>query len=460
MDISTHDILQQAVVGLEFEFYSNMEREQVARGLEKETKKKIRVVNRYHSKVELDEGEWKLEPDFSGGSKMMELVTAPMGYYEAMAVIARVLRWIRQNGWTDEKSAFQFSVSFDEDKYRLRTPLEGIDKLKFVLEFDEEFVYERYPKRKNSKYARSIKLVRPVNKFVFNDKVNQVNPQNYTVPVDKFYGVNFTKLVDGYVEFRYMGGRSYEKRTRESAEIIQYAIERLYDTLENPEYTPMNVEYMRRILREHKKVVTSFSDVETFQMSYPNIKVFVDLRGDLEVLKTYWVHIREQLFNLIVNCGMRKGLLNYDADVGRYQLKDAIVQKAFDLTHMEVFDSKIGGNIDSCDLYRCVVKNAHITNSMLFHGNVVSKSKIIDTPIHIGNEVHDCYIDNKEMLINGKVMRGIIRSGEIAPTAKISQQTEIIDQLLQGENKMGKDNKYGKMAPDTHSNTRVGMEKK
>lgn len=461
MDYSKHSILGQAVLGMEYEFYSNKSRDVVARELTKLVRKDVKVAEKYHSEMEVGDGKWKLEPDFSGGMKMMELVTEPMGYYEAIATMTKIMAWIKKNGWTDEKSAFQFSMSFDPFKYKLRNKLENINKLKFILDFDEEFIYERFPRRRNSKYARSIKQIMPVNKFVFNDSVQQIHRTNYQVPDSKYYGMNFSKLTKGYIEARYLGGRSYQKKTKEIIEIIDYVIQRVYDSLENPDYSEMNVEHLRRILRIHKKVVTSFSDPETFQINYPNIKVFADLKGDLEVLKTFWVHIREQLFNLIVNCSMKKGMLNYDADVGKYQLKDAIITKAFDLKDMEVFDTKIGGNIDNCDLYRCVISNAHITNSNLYAGNIVTKSKIIETPVHLYNEVKDCYIDNKYHLINGKIVGGIIRSGEIAPTANVSRKTEVIDQLLAGEGgKNSKDGgKFGKATPNNQGNTRVGVEK-
>ena len=434
-NLRNHKILEQSILGFELEFYSNKSRKEVAKEISNAVKKRVIVADKYHSDIDITTlpNTFKLEPDFSGGMKMMELVTEPMGYYEAMGALSKVLAWMRKNAWTDEKCAFQFSLSFDKMKYVLREKLEGINRLKFVLDFDEDFVYERFPARKNSKYARSIKQVMPVNKFVFNDRINSVHKENYKVPYTKYYGVNFSKLSSGYVEFRYIGGRSYEKKHTQIREIIDYGIGQIYSTLENPAFDDGNTEKLRIILREHKKVVSSFSDPETFQINYPNVHVFVDLRGDLEVLKTYWVHIRERLFNLIVNCGMKKGLLNYDADVGKYQLKDSVVTKSFDLVGMEVFDSKIGGNISGCDLYRCVVSNAHITDSNLYAGNIVTKSKIINTPIHLYNECKDCYIDNKKLLINGKIEGGVIRSGDIAATANVSKETEIIDQLVQGD---------------------------
>lgn len=437
MDFIDHKILEQVVIGFEFELYSNLGKKQIAKEIARITGKNVRVGDVYHSETPIGKDQWKVEPDMSGGMKMAEVVTEPMPYYEGMAAMNKVMSWIRSNGWTDEKCALQFNVSFDPYKLKLNNKLAHIDRLKFILNFDEDFVYDRFPKRKNSQYARSINQIIPINKFIFNDNIKQVHRENYFVPGEKYYGINFSKLSKDYVEVRYCGGRGYEKHVKEFTEVINYVCKKLYNTIEDPAYTLDDVEKLRIILRHHKKVVSSFSDLDSFFLNYPNIKVFVDLKGDPQVLKTYWTHIREQLFNLIVFCGMKRGLLNYDADVGKYQLKDAIIVKSFPIKDMEIFDSKIGGNIINCDLFRCVISNAHLVDCNLYGGNIVVKSKIINTPIHLHNECQNCYIDNKKHLINGKIDGGIIRSGEIAPTANVSGETEVIDQLLKGEGKLG-----------------------
>lgn len=456
MDYAKQNILNQVVIGFEYEFYTNMSKKQISKEISALVGKKVRIGNVVHSETPIGKDQWKVEPDMSGGIKMAELITEPMGYHEGISTMTKVMSWIRDNGWTDEKCALQFSVSFDPYKMQLKDDISGIDRLKFILNFDEEYVYERFPKRRNSQYARSINQIMPVNKFIFNDNITQIHRENYVVPGEKYYGVNFSKLSKGYIEIRYCGGRSYEKKIKEFREIIEYVCKKIYEALENPGYTPEDVEKLRRIIRSHKKVVSSFSDVNIFFVNYPNIKVFVDLKGDVQVLKTYWTHIREQLFNLIVNCGMKRGLLNYDADVGKFQLKDAVIQRSFPIKDMEIFDSKIGGNIIGCDLYRCVITNSHIMDSNLYEGNVVSKSKIINTPIHLYNECQHCYIDNKRLIINGKIEGGVIRSGEIAPTASVSKETEIVDQLLKGEGKLGYKDEKG--APGNIGYTRIEKE--
>ena len=123
-----------SIIGFEFEFYSKLSRPDIAKELGALLKKKIEVRKAYHSSSQ--KNVWKIEPDFSGGVLMHELVTPPMPYYEAMIALSRILGWMRGACWTDEKCAFQFNVSFDKKRARLRTPIEGVNRLKFVLGYD------------------------------------------------------------------------------------------------------------------------------------------------------------------------------------------------------------------------------------------------------------------------------------------------------------------------------------
>lgn len=449
-----HKILSGLIVGMEFEFFSNLSRKDIVKSLSPIIKKKIIIGEVYHSETPMTNGEFKLEPDFSGGVTMSELITSPMPYYEAISVLTKVLSWIRENGYTDEKCAIHINMSFDEFKIDLKNKLLFVNKLKFILGFDEQFIYDRFPKRKNSLYARSINQILPVNTFVFNENIVQIHKENYRLPSDKYYGINFSKLSKNYFEVRYCGGRGYEKKAHDLVQIINYIGTFTYNVLQdNNSYSDADLVRLKTVIVEHKKVVSSFSDLEAFFYHYPNIKLFVDLKGDQQVIKTFYPKLREKLFDLIVNCGLRQGMLNYDADVGKYQLKDAIIQKGFDIKEMEIFDSKLQGNVLGCDLYRCVISNAHVADCNLYSGNIVTKSKIINTPFHAYNEAHNCYIDGKKSVINGKVEGGIIRSGEIGPLAKISKSTEIIEQVLKANDKDDKG------APSTNGKTELGINK-
>jgi len=115
---------------------SSFRRDEIAEKLGENLEKKIKVFRKYHSKFSPTRDIYKLEPDFSGGLKMVELVTGPMDYYEAIPVLIRILKWIDENGYTNDKCALQFSISFERDKYPNLTEFKNLNPLKFVLGFD------------------------------------------------------------------------------------------------------------------------------------------------------------------------------------------------------------------------------------------------------------------------------------------------------------------------------------
>ena len=60
---------------------------------------------------------------------MNELITGPMPYAEAIPVLIKVLHWIDENGWTTDKCAFQFSISFDNKDRKLENNIKCRDCL-------------------------------------------------------------------------------------------------------------------------------------------------------------------------------------------------------------------------------------------------------------------------------------------------------------------------------------------
>ena len=84
------EILKNALVGVEFEFYSNISIEETAKELAGILNKKIRVEEQAHSDFVVTSDEFKIEPDMSGGAKLMELVTGAVPYYSARLMIINV----------------------------------------------------------------------------------------------------------------------------------------------------------------------------------------------------------------------------------------------------------------------------------------------------------------------------------------------------------------------------------
>ena len=419
-----YEILSSAKCGIEFEFFTEMSPKEVAKDVSLALGKKVTIPvvikgfgeeskAGYHSEFEPTSTVFKLERDFSGGKDMYEMITGPLVYEEARLIIIKMHQWIKQKGWTDPKSAIHLNVSFDSFKSKTRDPLINLNPLKFILGFDEEFIYERFPERRDSVYAKSINNYYPVNRFVFFDSPENIDRNDYVTPNEKYYGVNFTKLPKGYLE-----------------------IHKLHNCLQhNDSYSQTEKDKLHKKLKSQKTAVQSFSDPDRFLLNYPNIIVSIDMKGDVEIIKAYWTLLREMLFNLIVDSGMRKGHLNFDTDMSIFQLRDAILRKVNHLLNLELFDCDVSGTMTECVFYRCKINSSRIDHCKILEINEIKNSKIQHSTIKNGNTITNSYIENPEEIIDGKIDGGVIRKGIIGKNAEISSHTLIVDSTSQGDKK-------------------------
>jgi hypothetical protein len=191
-DSSRISILNGSQIGVEFEFYSNLELEETQKSLSKLLNRKIRLEDKAHSDFQPSKDVFKMEPDMSGGKGLIELVTGPMPYRDARIVIIKMLGWIRENGYTSDRASIHLNMSFNPDYLEDKMMISKMNILKFILEFDEKRVYKYFPKRENSTYAKSIKWVMPKHEaFYYND--NLISSDNFTFANTKYYGINFEK---------------------------------------------------------------------------------------------------------------------------------------------------------------------------------------------------------------------------------------------------------------------------
>ncbi len=418
-------LLSSALLGFEFEFFSEMVRGRITESLSRLLGKKIILSDRYHSKIPVTSEVFKLEPDYSGGGKMNELITGPLPYAEAIPILIKVLRWIDENGWTTDKCAFQFSLSFDKFDRSIKR-MEELDKLQFILGIDEGLIYSNFGNRKNNVYSRSIKKVVPRNRFSILENVSHIDPKLFRIPDEKYYGANFTKVPKGYIEIRYLGGRDYQKKITPIRDVIDYVVLYTYDILSGRKtYTKTDLENLRSMMKEYSKVVRSFSDPEAFFMNFPDFHLLVDLKGYVENIKTYFPHIREKVFDIIVEGNVKNGFFNYDTANGRFQLKDAKIKNAAFLDNLDLINCKVkSSKLDNCRIFSCDIRNSEIYNSQILNGNKISKSKIKDTSADFGNKIIECYIDSPEKIIDCEITGGVLRHGDLGRNAEVSKETE------------------------------------
>jgi hypothetical protein len=432
------ELVQKALkacrVGFEFEFFTNFSRQETARLLSEELQPKV-VMGKgkvFDAKSKLNGSSkptsnlFRLIPDFSGGSKMKELVTGPIPYQESRIILRKVLRWIEDNGWTTEKCGLHINISFDEFYIKLACKLSHLDKLKFILSYDEGMIFKAFPNRENNIYARGIKQIFPVNRFMTFDEVKGISKDLYLTPNTKYYSVNFDKIKNNYLEFRSIGGEGYEKKVDDILNILEYNAITLFDCLNSPSYNEDNLHTLNKILSEHKKTAGAFNSPEMFMLKFPKIKLFVDLKGDMEIIKQYFHLLRDKIFDIIIFGGVDAALINYDSDIARVQVKGAKFHDSFLIRDLDLVNCNASGILEDCNLWNCKISKAHLENCSLEVANSVSDSKITKTNMGSRTIIDNCYIENGSKSIDGKITNSIIRTGQISNTAKIDENTEII----------------------------------
>jgi len=417
--------IHNSKIGFEFEFFAKTDLKEVKESLTRTLNKKIRIEEKAHSDFSPSEDVFKLEPDNSGGSGMIELVTGPLHFTEAKLIMAKTLKWIRENGSTNDRCSIHVNIAFNGSTLGPETNMTNLDIGKFVLNFDEDRVYEEFPNRKNSVYAKSIKFVIPLSGMT-EDSSGKTIWKNYMFVNEKYYGVNFTKIPKGYIEFRYLGGADYEKKYNAILRMTEHFIVSLYETLMNPQYTKKDEAELNKILANHKNVINAYKSYKKFKEAYPKIKLMIDLKTADNIIEMYYVKIRDVLFKLITEGGLVEGLVNYDSDVSRLQLKGANLEHCFNVTGIDLVDCDIRGNIIECDLFGCKVNDSSLIKCNLFGYTEVNGSKVEDSYVSRNVTVNNCYVFGDMTVFSGEMIGGIFRKGRATSHAEF-KDAEIIE---------------------------------
>jgi len=424
-DAHKGQILNAGQIGIEFEFYSNLELEETRESLSKLLNRKIRLEDKAHSDFQPSAEVFKMEPDMSGGKGLIELVTGPVPYRNARLLIMKMLGWIRENGYTTDRASIHLNMSFNPDYLEDPQMVSKMNVLKFILEFDEARVYKYFPDRENSTYAKSIKWVMPKHEaFYYN--ADMINKDNFTFANTKYYGINFEKAQKNYLEFRYIGGKGYEKRTDDILHLADSFIMAIWKSCYEPRFSPANKIELQRILRKNEPLMEMLKDYSAVNKHWPKINILVDLQDDPRVISVQWDRFKNKVLDLLSNGTMEEGIINYDSDYSTVQVKDGKFKTAYILDGFEFVNCELSGNIENSGIYGGVVNGAQILRSQLYQGCQVNDSKVESSFVHGSCTLKNCYVFGRDGIFKGKMIGGIFREGAIGPNARFEEDTEII----------------------------------
>ena len=420
------ELLTISRVGFEFEFYSRHSYYKTLELLNNYLAPiKVWGFKQYHSKFKPDEKNFKIEPDYSGGSSMMELVTGPMSYTDCRLALLKILKFIQEECYTNDKSSLHINISFDPEK----TPntLQKLNILKVLLNMDEDKVYKFFPNRQNNIYAKSVKKIIPYKQFDYvNDAVN-IAQNNVYIPSEKYYGINFKHIYDpnsSRLEYRYIGGEDYQFKVGEILDLLQYFVTFSWQNTIEP-LDAADIKKLRKYFSENISIYKNFGNYDRFLTEYTFVEVHVNANKSYDVVNTYFSRFSDKLFDFLTSIEKpEKMLINFTTEFNRLEIVGAKVKTVLDLEGLDFIDCEIQNSmLNKCHVVNSTVNNTHLTDCKVY-GSDLNTCKVTETEVDTNTILYDCYFYSGTM--NGEMRGGIFRSGKIGEEAFVSPETKIV----------------------------------
>lgn len=363
------------------------------------------------------------------------LVSSFMLYRDARLVTINLLKWIEREGTTSRNNNFLVDLKFmDEQKgpfkgtlFSTATKIEGIDKLRFILEFDEEKIYKAFPTRKDSFISQSIMQFEPTQKFIPKE-AEAVDPRVYRVLPTSNCGVNFETLTHGFLRMQYIGGTGYEKKVQDILSAINQFCVTAWDCVVNRGFSKENITKFEKAIASNEKIREAYYDYALFKKNFPKIEFTVDLVDNPKVLESYYQKLRDRIYDIVSNLTIRGEFeLNYDTVYSVFQIKDANISGKT-LSGIEFIKCKITyGTFSKCDFYDCEVQDVSLNECNLFLHTHVHRSNLFNCFANRTTEITKCDFDGMVGVLNGKMTEGVFRKGKVGLFADISTQTKVIE---------------------------------
>lgn len=417
------DKLKNAKVGFELEFYMKdmsfyKTLEMLNQALEPV---KVWGFREYHSGFTPDDKNFKIEPDLSGGSNMVELVTGPLDYLDAKYYLIKIVKFIQTYGYTNEKCSIHYNLSFNGDK-----DLNDLNILKLILNTDEDEIYRCYPSRKDNVYAKSVKNIIPYKEYDFFNIPISVVRNNMRLPNDKYYGINFLHINNDKesqrLELRYIGGKDYEKNLGQLIYFMDRFVINTYnsiDALFNSEDTKKLEEFLEENISKYKNL----SKYDNFIVEFPTVQIQIDQNSNYDMINTYYDRIYPKLFNIVESVDdFSESIVNYVIDTQTIELVDAKIKANLSISGIDLINCEAEGIFENCFFVGTKVTNSQLTKCKLQFADV-DNSKVLNCKVE-QSELRGCYFMNG--YLNGDMYGGVFRSGELGPYASMDADVKVV----------------------------------
>ena len=424
--INNSDVLKQARIGFEFEFYMKDLSYYKTMEILNQYLAPVKVwgFRQYHSDFTPDRENFKIEPDLSGGSNMVELVTGPMDYFEAKYYLVKIIKFIQDYGYTNEKASIHFNISFNSDSPK---NLNDLNSLKLILSIDEDEIYRVFPSRKGNVYAKTVKKIIPFKEYDYNNISIDVIKNTLRLPNDKYYGINFLHINNPKesqrLEFRYIGGKDYQNNVGQLIYFLDKFIIYTYNSIGGT-FNKDEMIDLEEILAKNISNFKNLSKYDNFLIDFPSVTLQVDQNYYYDVVNAYYPRMYSKLFTLIDSTDSLKDcIVNYVTATQKIEVVDTQIKATQNLNDFDFINCRIqDGIFENCHFVNSEITNCQIVKSKI-HGSEVSKTKVLNCSAE-ASTLKECFFMNG--YLNCDMIGGVFRSGKLGPYANISSETKVV----------------------------------
>lgn len=420
--INYSTILQHAVVGFEFEFYSEKPYYKLLEYFNRELNPiKVHGFRKYHSSFEPDAVNFKIEPDLSGGVTLIELITGPMPYPDCKIVMLKIMKVLQEVGYTDEKCSLHINISFEKKSEK---SINNLVPIKLILDVDEDNIYQLFPNRENNYYAKTVKRLIPFKGYTQTNGIVDLVIANLELPNTKYYGINIKNYTRGWLEYRYIGGTDYQFKTKEIIYLLDYFILLTWNSIDkelDDEDKDKILDYLNDNVSNFKKFLT----YEDFISEYPSIRIEIDRNDEWTIVNSYYNKLYNNLYELLMNTyNLNDAIINYDTETQKTEIVDTLIKGIFDLKYLNYIQCQIiDGTFYKSVFYDCDIKNSHIESCEINNCEVFN-CKLTNCNIDSNTTLENIYFYGG--IMDGEMISGVMRGGKLGPNAIIGDAVKLV----------------------------------
>ena len=426
--ITKHKIYENSKLSFKFEFKSPIRRRDMASKLSTNIGKKVHWFKGVDESFKPTGTDFKLSNKYSDKSKTYIFETGFIRYNEATQVMLKAMNLIDHYGYTDDRCEMEVKIGLVEGN------IAKLNKFKYLIGLNEEKILDTWnthsSERHKVNYNLLIDIKNPYATILSNRLIERVDPQFFNTEKSDFYGTDFSKLNEGYVITNYIGGSKYQLRKREALDTVNSIAKTLHETATNNySYSDSERKTIEGILEYYREVVKGTKNYENFKGTYPNIKLYVDLKSNDHVIEAHYVTFKEKLFDLVSKSQVNEAEINWDNQRKKMQIKNATIDNNMVIKDIEFYNCTIEADATNCTFNNCTIRHSKLDECDIISGNYIKNSKILECRYHgTMNEVSKSYLDNsKAGLISAELTNCVVNRGSFSKESTIDNLTVIID---------------------------------